>query len=55
MEVSGIRQGSDSEVDARVREKLRQVTASDREGFPAYVVVVEFTGPLSRVVMKKLS
>jgi hypothetical protein len=52
LEVSGIRQGSEAEVKARVRQKLAQTAPSDHLGLPAYVVVVEFSRPLSRVVNK---
>ena len=51
LEVSGIRQGSDSEVRARVREKLRQTEQSDSQygTMQAWVIVVEFGRPLAEV------
>lgn len=49
LEVSGIRNGSDSTVSARVRQKLRQTGQSDAMGLPALVVVVEFGTPRSVV------
>ncbi len=52
MEVSGIRKGDESLVKARVNQKLEQVKLSDRLGLPAFVVVVEFSQPLSQVVKK---
>lgn len=52
LEVSGIRSGSVSRVQARVRQKLEQVEPSDRLSYPAYIVVVEFSTPLSQVVRK---
>lgn len=52
LEVSGIRRGNRSRVRARVRQKLEQVKPSDSIGLPAYIVVVEFSTPLSKVVKK---
>jgi hypothetical protein len=49
LEVSGILRGSDGDVRRRVREKMdRLALTGDR--LPAYVVVVEFSGPLAEVV-----
>lgn len=51
LEVSGIRNGDDGVVNSRVKTKLTQVERSD--GFyPAYIVIIEFGRPLSRVVKK---
>jgi hypothetical protein len=52
LEVSGIRRGNHSLVQTRVKQKLRQVERSDDLGLPAYIVVVEFSAPLSQVVEK---
>ncbi len=52
LEVSGIRQGHDSAVRRRVREKLRQTDMSDDLRNPAYVIVVEFGCPLAEVMEK---
>ena len=52
MEVSGILQGSDSEIRGRVRLKLGQTDRSDATGLPAYVIVVEFGRPLAEVRKK---
>jgi hypothetical protein len=52
MEVSGIRKGDETLVKARVNQKLEQVKLSDRLGLPVFVVVVEFSQPLSQVVKK---
>jgi DICT domain-containing protein len=52
MEVSGIRNGNDRRITARVKEKLDQVTASDYLQIPAYVVVVEFGRPIAEVRRK---
>lgn len=52
LEVSGIQNGSESEVNYRAKEKMKQTKPSDGQGLPAYIVVVEFNQPVSRVVIK---
>ena len=49
LEISGILQGSDGNIRARVREKLNQTRRSDNTMLPAYVIVVEFSGPIAEV------
>ncbi len=53
LEVSGIRQGNDGDVRARVRQKLRQIERyNSRYGdMQAWVIVVEFGRPLAEVHM----
>lgn len=51
LEVSGIRKGSESEIKARLRQKKEQTKRSDGL-LPAYIVVVEFGEPKSRVVKR---
>ncbi|MGH7595845.1 MAG: hypothetical protein ACREOI_05800 [bacterium] len=51
LEISGIRKGDDSTVKARVQQKLKQ-TERSKGMFPAYIVVVEFSKPLSHVVKR---
>ena len=51
LEISGIREGNDQQVKARVRQKLKQVERSDGI-LPAYVIVVEFGQPLAEVRKK---
>lgn len=48
LEISGIRRGRDREINARVRQKLKQI---ERSGYSpaAYVIVVEFGAPLAEV------
>ncbi|MEK7395445.1 MAG: hypothetical protein AAB116_00775 [Candidatus Poribacteria bacterium] len=56
LEVSGIRNGDidaiRAKVRARVKTKLNQVRRSDELGLPAFIVVVEFSNPLSQVVQR---
>ena len=49
LEVSGIRRGADSTIEARMREKLQQASRSNRPGFATFVIVVEFGRPLAEV------
>ena len=51
LEISGIRQGNDAVVKARVKQKMKQVGRSDGV-LPAYVIVVEFGRPLAEVQKK---
>ena len=51
LEVSGIRQGSQSILRSRVNMKLDQISPSDALS-PGYVCVVEFGTPRARIVQK---
>lgn len=51
LEVSGINRGDDSAVKARVKKKLIQTSVTDGV-LPAYVIVVEFSTPRARVILK---
>ncbi|BAY84433.1 hypothetical protein NIES267_39290 [Calothrix parasitica NIES-267] len=51
LEVSGIRKGDSSRVKARIKQKKEQTEVSDGE-FPAYIIIVEFSTPLSYVECK---
>lgn len=52
LEVSGIRKGTDGDIKARVNEKSRRLGRFPNT-LPAYIIVVEFSTPLSRVVIEK--
>jgi len=52
LEVSGILKGDTNTIKARVNTKLNQVKRSDNLRLPVYIVVVEFSNPLSQVVQK---
>lgn len=49
LEVSGIRRGNDREVRRRVNAKMRQIARFSQWDLPGYVIVVEFSHPLSEV------
>jgi hypothetical protein len=49
LEVSGIRQGNPSTVDARVKQKIKQIRR-DNPSLNNYVIVVEFSKPMSKVI-----
>lgn len=53
LEVSGIRKGNRSQINARVRQKTEQTGVSDAEGLPAYIIVVEFSCPISVISAKQ--
>jgi hypothetical protein len=53
LEISGILQAkSQATVQARIRQKLNQTSVSDKTGFPAYIIVVEFSRPEVQVMKK---
>ena len=52
LEVSGILNGTHSDISGRVRQKIRQTTLSDGTSLPAIIIVVEFGMPCSRVELK---
>ncbi|NJK51908.1 MAG: hypothetical protein HC936_02250 [Leptolyngbyaceae cyanobacterium SU_3_3] len=52
LEVSGIRRGNRSQINARVKQKTEQTRASDGQGLPAYIIVVEFSRPISVISAK---
>ena len=53
LEVSGIMKAEkESTIQARIREKIKQTDVSDDEGFPAIIIVVEFSRPDIHVVRK---
>lgn len=51
LEVSGIREGDNSRVKARVKQKKEQTKPSDGK-YPAYIIVVEFSTPKSIIEEK---
>ncbi|WP_225913810.1 hypothetical protein [Leptolyngbya ohadii] len=53
LEGSEIRRGDRSQINARVKQKLEQTGASDAEGLPAYIIVIEFSRPISVVRTKQ--
>ena len=52
LEISGIRTGDDSQIQRRVQQKHRQTAVSDATKLPAFIIVVEFSRPISHVVQK---
>jgi len=49
LEVSGIRNGDNNQVNARVRQKLKRLRKYN-SSLPAYITVVEFSKPLIKVL-----
>jgi hypothetical protein len=52
LEVSGILEGDESRIVARLNKKLTQTTPSDTTLLPAFVAIVEFGSPQTRLVKK---
>jgi hypothetical protein len=52
LEVSGILKGSATEIKRRIKEKQEQVEQSDDTLLPAYIVVTEFSKPISKLILK---
>jgi hypothetical protein len=52
LEISGILNGSDSDIQARIGKKRAQVSISDSLG-PAYLAVIEFGAPIARIECKQ--
>lgn len=53
LEVSGIRKGTQGQINTRVKLKTEQTRASDAQGLPAYIIVVEFSRPISIINAKQ--
>lgn len=49
LEVSGILNGSNRTIRARLKEKIEQTKKSDNLSLQAYIVIVEFSAPISQV------
>jgi hypothetical protein len=52
LEVSGLLQGSQSEIKEREKTKVRQTQRSDDTRLPAYILIVEFGAPEARIVKR---
>jgi hypothetical protein len=48
LEISGILNGSERDIQKRLREKRAQISISDRL-CPAYVAIIEFSAPMARI------
>jgi hypothetical protein len=49
LEVSGILNGSNKTIRTRLKEKTDQTIKSDNLSLKAYIIIVEFSAPLSQV------
>jgi hypothetical protein len=50
LEVSGIRHGEASDINARVKEKMDRLRKYPDNAGPGYIIVVEFSRPVARVM-----
>lgn len=53
LEISGIFNGSEKEVNARYKVKIKQTNQSDSLNLPAYIAIVEFSNPIVNFGIKK--
>jgi hypothetical protein len=51
LEVSGILKGANADIKRRLKEKIAQITPSNEDGLPAYIVVTEFSKPISNILL----
>ncbi len=51
LEISGILEGNDSKIKARIKQKKEQTFPTDGK-FPAYISVIEFSKPVSHLEKK---
>lgn len=54
LEVSGILEGDETAISARLNKKLRQTERSDETLLPAYVAIIEFALPNMRFVKRAI-
>jgi hypothetical protein len=54
LEVSGILNGGQPEIKARLKSKLAQAQRSDNTSFAAYAAIIEFGSPEARLVERKI-
>ena len=50
--VSGILKGTKGQINKRLKDKIEQTQKSDKLGLPAYIVIVEFSRPLVKIVKR---
>ena len=56
LEVSGIlRQSITNRPEYRSRKKIEQTKQSDHTSFPAYIIIVEFSQPTSKVIFRNVT
>jgi hypothetical protein len=53
LEISGIFKGSEKDVNARYKVKIKQTNQSDNLNLPAYISIVEFSNPMANFGLKK--
>jgi hypothetical protein len=52
LEVSGIGKGTEQEIKKRVKQKKEQTEQSDHLTIPVYVVIVEFSQPVTEIIFR---
>lgn len=54
LEVSGIRNGSNQQLDTRFTGKIKQSKKSDYTGLPALIIIVEFSAPRIKTGLRNI-
>jgi len=52
LEVSGILNGEERDIQSRLRIKIGQTKKSDKLNIPAYIIIVEYGNPISRIKIR---
>ena len=52
LEISGILKGNNSDIMKRLKIKKEQIKQSDGSNIPAYIIVTEFSKPISKLFLK---
>ncbi len=52
LEVSGLLKGNKYQITQRIKDKLKQTKQSDKLKLPAFIVITEFSTPITKVVKK---
>ncbi len=53
LEISGILKGNSTDIAHRIKVKKKQIKQSDSQNLPAYIIVTEFSKPISKLFLKE--
>lgn len=53
LEISGILKGKSTDISQRIKVKREQIKQSDSQKLPAYIIVTEFSKPISKLILQK--
>ena len=52
LEVSGLLKGNKNQINSRIKIKKKQTEQSDKLNLPAFVIITEFSKPISKIELK---